>query len=233
MSKAEVEIIVDSREPDGVVETLVLHEDIKDFEVKELPEGDIIVEDCIFERKTPSDFASSVEDGRMREQIEMLAGKKKEGMSPHILIEGDMSDFAGLKHTNMPAKSLRGMVAAIIERNKIPVTFCSTPEYVADMAVRLARKDIEPASVEAKQTGAVKEATFIEKLFMAVDGIGYQTATELASHFESPTMVVRAGKEDFKKAEGVGEKTAEEIVNTLQGEDEEETEENKPRSFTI
>jgi ERCC4-type nuclease len=217
MSKKEqVEVIIDSNEASQkpkLVEVLALHEDIADYEIKPLDEGDFIIDNCIFERKTPSDFASSLQEGRLRDQVERMADHEE---IPFILIEGDMEDFNNLEHTDIPPKSLRGMDASIELRNNISVKYCSTIELLADEAVRLSRKEKEEVSVtQARQTDAVKETTFLERVFLAIEGIGPKTAESLSQQFESLSDAIESEADDFESVEGIGPETSEKIISSL------------------
>lgn len=220
MSKEKVNVIIDSNEASQnpkMTEVFVLHDEVEDYSIEPLSEGDIKIENCLFERKEPSDFASSLQEGRLKEQTERMGGREE---SSFILVEGDMSDFNNLKHTQIPAKSLRGMTASIIARNKIPVVFCSKPETLADMAVRLARKTVEePSGVQTKTTETVKEPSFMENVFLGIGGIGYKTATKLVEKYDSLSSLQNTTIEEIQEVEGVGSKTAKEIYEKIESTD--------------
>lgn len=223
-SKQKVNVIIDSNEESQnlkSVEIFVMHEDVESFNIEPLETADFIIEDCMFERKTPSDFAGSLKKGRLREQVERMSESDYRG---HVLVEGDMEDFENLEHSEMPAKSLRGMTASIMGRHGIPVIFCSSPENLADIAVRIARKTVEDVSeVHVKKDETVKEVPFIVKFFMNFDGIGLETAETLSEEFESLSSVLKADKQDFQKVDNIGPKTAESIINTLEKEANDQT----------
>ncbi len=229
-NKEKVNVIIDSNEESQAkeaVQCFVLHEDVETFTIEPLETGDFIVENCIFERKTPSDFASSLQEGRLREQVDRMMLDERRGF---ILIEGDMKDFSNLKHSQMPPKSLRGMTASIIGRSGIPVVFCSTPENLADIAIRIARKTIEDVNVQhIKNDDTVKDVAFIVKFFMNVEGIGHRTAEELSEAFPTVKSALKASKKDLASVGGIGDKRAENIYNTIHsGEDRNKTERMKP-----
>lgn len=215
MSKEQVEVVIDTNEAaqnPELAEVLVLHEDVSDYDIEPLDDGDLKIEDCLFERKTPSDFSSSVSKGHLRDQVERMGGRD---MQSHVLVEGDMSDFENLNN-GPPAKSLRGMTASIIARNRIPVVFCSDSGKLADMAVRIARKvQEEPTTIQTKSADTVKESSFIEKVFLQVEGVGPKTASNLASEYNSLEQALSASQESFASVDGVGPKTAENIFNTI------------------
>ena len=232
-NKEQVSVIIDSNEEaqnQTFVENIVLHEDVKDFTIEPLETGDFIIEDCVFERKTPSDFAGSLQKGRLREQVERLGAGDK---SPYVLIEGDMSDFSNLEHTNIPPKSLKGMTASIMARNKIPVVFCSTPGNLADISVRIARKSIEGVNEQHVKTDAVQDVPFITKTFMNVKGVGLRTAKDLANEFSTIDEAIEAEIEDLKTVDGVGLKTAKNIYNCLHDESDENTEQSDDNTRTM
>jgi len=231
--KEQVSVIIDSNEEaqnQQFVENMVLHEDVEDFTIETLETGDFIIEDCVFERKTPSDFAGSLQKGRLREQVERLGAGDK---SPYVLVEGDMSDFSDLEHTNIPPKSLRGMTASIIARNKIPVVFCSNAGNLADVSVRIARKSVEDVNEQHVKTDAVQEVPFITKTFMNVEGVGLRTAKDLAKEFSSIQEAIEAEIEELQRVDGVGPKTAEKIHQALHNESDETTEESTDKQRTM
>ena len=231
--KEQVSVIIDSNEEaqnQQFVENMVLHEDVEDFTIEPLETGDFIIEDCVFERKTPSDFAGSLQKGRLREQVERLGAGEK---SPYVLIEGDMSDFSELEHTNIPSKSLRGMTASIMARNKIPVVFCSGAGNLADVSVRIARKSVEDVNEQHVKTDAVQDVPFITKTFMNVEGVGLRTAKDLANEFSSVQEAIEADVEELQGVEGVGPKTAKSIYNCLHNDSDETTEEPVDKQRTM
>ena len=81
-------MIVDDREHD-LIERLKSEQ--VEFEVRRLPLGDIIIEKngttCIVERKRTDDFASSIQDGRWREQKTRL---RESGAIVVYIIEGSL-----------------------------------------------------------------------------------------------------------------------------------------------
>jgi ERCC4-type nuclease len=214
--KEKVFVTIDANEAaqkPKLVETLALHEDVEDYEIKPLSEGDFIIGECMFERKTPSDFASSLQEGRLRDQVERMAGSE---MTPFILIEGNMEDYDELEHTDIGSKSLRGMDASIEQRNGISVKYCSNIKLVADEGVRLARKEKEEVTgVQVRQTDAVKDAGFMESVFMAVEGVGPKTAEKLSRTYETLQSALDATEDELQEIESVGPQTAEDVYEEL------------------
>lgn len=238
MSKKEqVEVVIDSNEASQkpkLVEVLALHEDVEDYQIKPLDEGDFLIGNCMFERKTPSDFASSLQKGRLRDQVERMAGRD---MKPFVMVEGNMKDFDNLSNTQIGSKSLRGMDASIEMRNNIPVKYCSDIKLLADMSVRLARKEKEEQTVtQASQTEAVKDTSFMEDVFRSIEGIGLKTSMKLSEEFNSLPKAIEATQEDFQQVDDVGPTTSEKIYSALHNEQNDGTVEQSgsdTRTYTI
>ena len=100
-------IKIDTREQElftkceSIIESLPKFKDIK-LVSQTLPLGDIIINDgindsIIIERKTLSDLASSIKDGRYEEQSYRLNGLQHHNHNIIYLIEGDMNRFNSFK----------------------------------------------------------------------------------------------------------------------------------------
>src|SRR3990167_10158373 len=81
--KEKIKIIVDYREKNSLVASYLINLGF-DVEFKELKIGDYVVKDTIIERKTISDFISSMINGRLLKQLEEL----KQFENKLLIIEG-------------------------------------------------------------------------------------------------------------------------------------------------
>lgn len=222
MSKSNVNIIVDDREPAELNGMADEHTDVRHRFTDRLDVGDLVVEPDIgdvqvaFERKTPSDFASSVmgEERNIYDQLDRLDEAYDHY---YILIEGDMGDFERLLYTEIPPKALRGAVASITAR-RCPVMFCSTPSGLIDTAIRLSRKHAEDPSTKHTPAGTMagkSDASTTRQMLACCDGVGPQTAMILEDEFGSIERVLNATQDELIAVEGVGEKTARRIHESL------------------
>lgn len=85
-SESEVRIIVDSREPRGILDAF----ERRGMQVDRRtisPADFVLSADCAVERKTVSDFMSSLYNGRLFEQVTAL---KEHYAKPLIIVEGDI-----------------------------------------------------------------------------------------------------------------------------------------------
>jgi len=218
---SKVDAIVDIREPPELVEAVETHEDVESVTLDKLETGDIIIRNIGFERKTPSDYASSLtgkSDRTLANQIE----KMKQGFDhSYILVEGDYIDMERLPHTKINPKSLYGSTASTEARHGIPVKFCSNMELLVDRAVRLARKhNEEPVSSNINLNSVVGNSEpFAMRVYGCIDGIGESTAELLHEHYPSVESIFEASKGDLLDIDKIGESRAETIIESFRKEE--------------
>jgi len=215
--KQTVTVAVDSREPlDELLPLLIDHDEVEEFEVDTLESGDLAIEGVGFERKTPSDYATSItdDDDHLRGQVERMGDQYDHA---YVLLEGDMSDFDFLSHTRMKPTSLRGFAASLTAREGIPVIPCSNTENLIDYAVRQARKHIEDPSASSLRTKTTADSTapVVKRMYGCIDGVGADTASKLHLQFPSLQDALDADESDFEGIEGIGPKTAQKIHEAL------------------
>lgn len=204
---------VDAREPDplGVSEALYEYECIVDTKLNEMPAGDICIGRVGFERKTPSDYASSLTEGRLDEQVAKMGDNYDHA---YILVEGSLSDLLRLEHTRLMGTSIRGSVASITARDNgvNAVLFVDDEENLIDLAVRLALKhDTDPTTRHLPPDELGSDVATDVKMYAQIDGVGPETAEALAIAFDSPKDCIVAGPSTYQFIEGIGPKTAQNI----------------------
>lgn len=218
MSKEAIEVTIDSREPPEVVGQVGSHDDVGDWTMEELPAGDLAFADVLVERKTPSDWASSVTDSQRN--IYDQAQKMNEAWDGEsvILLEGTFADFASLPYTKIPAKALRGAAASVAMRYGIPVVPCSDLETLVDYGIRLGRKTVEEPGTAFIKSGAVSgaDAPVTVRMLSCIDGFGPATAQRAADHFGTLVWASSADETEWQKIEGIGPELATNAVKALQ-----------------
>ena len=233
----ETMVAVDSKEPQSFVLAVLSHPDVDRFNEIDLDAADIVVNGVGFERKTPSDFASSMLDDRLDEQVIKLTQMYDQAA---ILIEGSFDDFDDLEHTRLKPESARGKAASIHMRDGIPVipTGGKSGEtdghvYLADYALRLGRKVTEePSSSYLKSSAVGSDVALGVRMWGCYDGIGSTRAHDLNESVGNPSGLLswatesEAHEEKFDRyryiyerlitVSGIGAKTAESIVNQFE-----------------
>ena len=128
----ELSIIVDQRERN--TELLDTLKEIGfNIDINLIPVGDYIVSDrvCI-ERKTVSDFESSIISGRLFDQLERL---KETYELPLIILEGDQKDF------RLGNNVINGTIASVYVDYGIPILFSKSAENTAELIASIAKRE--------------------------------------------------------------------------------------------
>lgn len=203
-------IYADSREGSSRVlrELERLNVDIK---VKSLAVADYQVSDDVaIERKTNTDFVSSIMDKRLHKQAKELVDNFKK---PVIIIEGS-EFYSGFIHPN----AVRGALASIAVDFGIPIIPTRSPEDTAAMINRIAireqtheRSDIQIRTEKKPLTTWEQQIFIVESL----PNIGPVTARKLLEEFKTVRGVINASEEELKKVEGIGDKIAKNIIRVV------------------
>lgn len=216
-NKESVHAIIDVHEPPEITGEIDGHPDVESYEIQELPAADIEIEGIGFERKTPSDFASSLTEGRLDEQTQKLNQRYD---IAYVLIEGSMAETENIFKSAISGESLRGAEASLTAREDSGVQaalHCSNSSLLVDMAVRLARKHIEDSDSEYIPTPdiGIDEPTG-KMMYACIPGIGPSTASTLYEEYPSITdFVENADYDSLQELEGIGDQTALDILEAI------------------
>lgn len=204
-----VNVIVDKREKNiDIIEGLAGNNVNVMF--AQLPVGDYIVSDRIcIERKTVSDFESSIMDYRLFEQSERLS---ESFTKPVIIIEGDYMSF------NLDKNVILGTILKLYTKYNIQVLFSYDPHETSYIISKFAEKEQVEDKREARIIGRKKAYTMYQwqlLILSSIPGIGTKLAKELLKHFKTIKNVATAEIEEIKKVDKIGEKKAERLYNVL------------------
>lgn len=211
---AEVTIYVDYREKNSNIMREL--DKIKcAIKVKTMGVGDYqITDDIIIERKTVEDFSKSITDKRLYQQAKELATNCHK---PLMIIEGE-----NIYNTFLHPNAIRGSLATIALDFKIPIIQTQNETDTAFMLKRIALREQEkdnkkPVSIrtQTKPVTLPEQQLFITE---SLPGIGPVSAKSLLKHFKTIKNLVNASKKDLKSVEGIGEKTATNIIDVTQRE---------------
>lgn len=208
----ELRVIVDNRERNqeliGNLEDLGLSIDIKT-----VPVGDYVISDrvCV-ERKTVSDFESSIINGRLFDQLERLSKSYK---LPILILEGDHNEF------RLGSNVINGTIISVYIDYGILVIFSKGPEHTAEIIAMIAKREQTGTKRAPSLKGGARahsESQFQEFMIGNLPGVGPKLAKSLLKHFKSVKKIANASIEDLMEVEKIGEKKAEgihKIINKL------------------
>ena len=208
-------ILVDNREARSQVPRLLKRSENTKIQLVNLPEGDYKVsEECVIERKTMHDFAESIIDGRLFEQI---GNKLSTYRKPILLLEGQDTDIK----INISPQAIKGAIASIVLSYKIPILRTVSETDTADMVLALAKREQKseknrPTLHTISKSYPMKE---IQRFLLAsIPGVNRTKADQLIEEFKTIQNLSNATPEDLVKLEGIGKTLTERILKILQDE---------------
>ena len=200
-------IVIDHRES----------EDFKSFALDILPNatlevldvGDIVVDEKIcFEHKQPTDFISSLFDGRLFRQIHEMQDNYQYF---YIIVSGNIKDIININ----PEKydHIIGAISSCFVRG-CPVIFVDNYVIMFDLIKKLSSK-LTDGKLRTKpiQKSSVKDEKL--RLICSLPGISEKIGRELLKRFKSPYSVLTADVHGLIKVNGIGKKTAKKIVEIV------------------
>jgi ERCC4-type nuclease len=214
-----VDVVVDSREA-AANEDLVTALRRKGVRVAiaELSAGDYYLlannpsQALLIERKTVIDFANSIRDGRIWDQVRKLKeAAETDGIRCAIVLEG----WLGLieKRTRWNITSVLRIIDEIVLDWGVPIIPTHSKEATA---LWIAAKARSLGRTEEKRVVRLrvdkKPPTLHDRILYVAEGlVGPTLARKLLAHFKTLRSIANASVAELMKVEGIGEKRAREI----------------------
>jgi Fanconi anemia group M protein len=196
---------MDTNEPEDILDRLV---DLKvDVERRKIAPGDYVVGPIGIERKSLSDFFSSIVKKRLFEQVRRL---KEAYPQPLVLLEGDLAEISTYRHP----QSLLGALVALEVSERVPVlTTADKDQSALLLSVIWRRQDKGAASYGLRHKP--KDMSLDERQRFLVEGlpsVGETLSHALLERFGSVRAVFNASQDDLKRVPKIGDVKAAEIV---------------------
>ncbi len=192
-------IIIDYREKNSLVASELVSLGME-IEFLELKVADYLVNNVAIERKTVSDFISSMLNKRIIRQLQELQQYENrlliiEGIDEQELYSDDE------EKTGIHSNAIRGFLLSIALKFKVPIIFTKNYEDTARFIDILARKKEKETSLNvAKKTLDKKER--LQFILESFPGIGPKTAKKILSHFGTIKSIANASIEEMEKIIG-------------------------------
>ncbi len=189
-------IIVDLHERNSLVASELIHLGCE-VEFKHLHIGDYIVKDVVIERKTVSDFISSMLNRRLTNQLAQM----QQVTNKLLIIEGIEEQELYSKDSEMNENSIRGMLLSVVLSFQVPIIMTKNYEDTASFIAVLAKKREKELNLNFKKKSRnVKDQ--IQYIIEGFPGIGPKTAKKLLKEFKTIKDIINASEEDLKKVIG-------------------------------
>jgi len=203
-------IVVDYREKNSLVISEIISLGIE-IEFRELKVADYIVKDVAIERKTVSDFISSMINKRLVNQLEELSQYKNRLLIIEGIYEQELySNREEGESKGIHPNSIRGFLLSILLKYNVPIIFTHDSQDTARFISVLAKREGKelPLNVNKKNLDKKERLQFILEGF---PGIGPKSARKLLEKFKSLKNIANASEEELKDI--LGKKS--EIVKKL------------------
>ena len=198
-TKEKPKVIIDYREKNSLIPSELKSLGLE-TELRELKVADYIIQGVAIERKTVSDFISSMKNRRLLKQLEEL----QQYQDKLLIIEGideqdlytDSEEIIGM-HPN----SVRGFLLSILLKYKVPIIFTKNYQDTAKFLSVLSRKKPReiPLNVNKKNLSKKERVQFIIEGF---PGIGPKTAIKLLKKFRTVKNIVSAPESELREVIG-------------------------------
>jgi Fanconi anemia group M protein len=188
----KIKILADYREKNCLVASELIEHGIE-VEFRELKVGDYLVGKVAIERKTISDFISSMLNHRLIRQLEEL----QQYENKLLIIEGiDEHELYSDESEGVHSNSIRGFLLSILLRHKVPIIFTKDYKDTAKFISLIARKKEReaPLNVSKKSLNKKERLQFILEGF---PGIGPKTARKLLEKYKTIKNIVNAPLEEL------------------------------------
>jgi len=193
-------IIIDTREKQSLISANLVGKKANiSFEKLEI--GDYLVGETIIERKTYSDFISSILDKRLLEQ---LSNMKK---YPKYLLILENFDF-DYKKFGIHENVIRGVLLSIAVDFQIPLVYTKNESDTASFLISLAKKFSKPKT-EYSLRQSKKASTLAEQkqfILEGFPGVGPVASKNLLEKFTTIKNIINAPEEELEKI--LGKKTS-------------------------
>jgi ERCC4-type nuclease len=203
-AQAPIVVCVDDREASAATIAHLESNPGVQLEIRRLNLGDYMVDGRIlFERKTLSDLADSIIDGRLFDQGIRLASQS---LVPVIILEGRVESSCN----GMRREAIQGALITLTLVLGIPLLRSKDPEesvqlmlYAAEQARRVGRRAL-PRQGKRPRGKRRKQLALLQEL----PGIGPERAARLLACFGSIANVVNASHQELCGVPGIGSVTA-------------------------
>jgi DNA excision repair protein ERCC-4 len=199
-------ILVDDRErPSGVAEELGKLSGVV-ARIERLAVGDYNIDGAVLiERKTATDFAQSLIDGRLFSQAKQMADSP---LRTAYILEGSSEEWLAL---GVSREAMQGALVTLMLIFDVPVFRSSDPAdsarlifYIGSQLARLR----DPDHVPYRPAKAKRKKTQQLRLLQGLPGIGPDRAKGLLERFKTVRACFSASTTELMQVEGIGPKTA-------------------------
>ncbi|MEK6906738.1 MAG: ERCC4 domain-containing protein [Nanoarchaeota archaeon] len=194
-------IIIDYREKNSLVPSELVNLGFN-IEFTELKVADYLIKDVAIERKTVSDFISSMLNKRLIKQLEEIQQYKTRFLIIEGIEEQELYSDEGINGVN--PNSIRGFIISIIMKYNTPIIYTKnssdTAKFISVITKRLNKADEEISLNISKKSLSKSEK--MQYILEGFPGIGPKNAKKLLKKFKTIKEIINAPQEELIKSIG-------------------------------
>ncbi|MFA5173941.1 MAG: ERCC4 domain-containing protein [Candidatus Pacearchaeota archaeon] len=194
--KIKPKIIADIHEKNSLILAELQSNQEIELEIKNLEIADYLIGKTAIERKTVSDFISSMLNKRLVEQLRNLQKYKQK----LLIIEGVDEQELYRKDTKLNPNAIRGMILSIITNYETPIIFTQNYEDTANYLITLAKQQLKKpieSSLHSRIPKTIKEQK--QYILESFPNIGPITAKNLLKEFKNLNSIFNSSEEQLSK----------------------------------
>ena len=194
-NKEKPKIIADIHEKDSMILAELKSNQYIDLEITSLKIGDYLIGKTVIERKTTSDFVSSMLNKRLIEQLTQMKQYEK----AILIIEGEIGSIFR-KDTNINPNSIRGFILSISTNYEIPIIMTRDYKDTSEYLIIYAKQQLKTKtqiSMHSRIPKTIKEQK--QYILEAFPNIGPKKAELLLKKFKTLNNIFNAKEEELNE----------------------------------
>ena len=203
-------ITIDTREKQSLVASHLI-EQKANIKFEKLEIADYLINDIAIERKTFSDFTSSMIDKRLIQQLKEIKKYPK-----HFLIIE--SFYHNYQDSNIHENAIKGMFLSTILEFQVPIIFTKNEKDTAEFLILIAKKQDKQKMQKSIRPSKTFKSIKEQKQFIleGFPGIGPLTAKQLLQEFPNLKEIFNASKEQLRIIESFPEEKIQKFREILE-----------------
>jgi len=201
-------VIIDYREKNSLVASELVSLGFE-IQFRELKVADYLINDVAIERKTISDFKSSMINKRLINQLNEL----QQYPNQILLIEGldEQELYSDDSEIGISANAIRGFLLSILLNRKVPILFTKNYKDTAKFISVLAKRKPKELSLRVKKRVHNKKEQ-LQFILEGFPGIGPKTSKKLLENFKTIREIINLPKQELEKILGKKSEIFKELV---------------------
>jgi ERCC4-type nuclease len=193
-NKLKPKIISDIHEKDSMIFSEIKYKDEVDLEIKSLKIADYLIGNIAIERKTISDFISSMISKRLVEQLKQMQAYKQR----ILILEGNISEIYN-SETKLNPNAIIGFILSIITNYSTPVIFTKDYKETANHLIILAKQQTK--AIESALHSRIPKTIPEQKKYIleSFPNIGPATSKKLLEEFKTLNNIFNAQEPNLEK----------------------------------